>query len=77
MSIFNQIGKRMAAKKETKNAHKKQVEEMNALALRIWEGQGSVPLIERVRRIVRGLEGQGYTDLSGLSLPDPDFKRYL
>lgn len=53
-------------------------EKMNALALRIWEGQSvSLPLIERVARIKKGLEGQGYTDHSGLVLPDAGFRKYM
>lgn len=52
--------------------------EMNALALRIWEGQSvSLALIERVERIKKGLAGQGWTDLSALVLPDPGFRKYL
>lgn len=43
---------------------------MNALAMRIWEGQSiDLPLNERTRRIVAGLNEQGYTDTSKLTLP--------
>ena len=39
------------------------IDAMNAYALRIWSGQSpDVPLAERKRRIVSGLEKQGYTD---------------
>lgn len=45
-------------------------EAMNALALRIWEGQSiDLPVNERTRRVVAGLNAQGYTDTSKLSLP--------
>lgn len=51
-------------------------DEMNALALRIWDGQGSIPLIERVERIVNALKAKGY-DTTKLVLPDPGYKKYL
>lgn len=52
---------------------------MNEHARRIWDGQmPSLPIRERVARIVRGLQKQGYTDMSGLLLPTKeDYKRYL
>lgn len=45
-------------------------EAMNSLALRIWEGQSiDLPINERTRRVVAGLNAQGYIDTSKLSLP--------
>jgi hypothetical protein len=62
--------------KEQREA-KAAVADMNALALRIWDGQSiDLPLIERVKRIKSALLDKGY-DLDGLSLPDPGFKKYL
>lgn len=43
---------------------------MNELAFRIWEGQSiDLPINERTRRVVAGLNAHGYTDTSKLSLP--------
>jgi hypothetical protein len=54
------------------------VDDMNALALRIWEHQSpDLPLKNRVERIVAGLKRQDYTDLSGLELPVDGYKKYL
>ena len=54
------------------------VAEMNAYALRIWEGQSSsADLIWRVQRIIEGLKGQGYTDFTQLKLPAKDFEKYI
>lgn len=51
---------------------------MNALALRIWDGQSTdLPLNERVRRIVAGLKAQGHEDFDSLSLPAEGFRQYL
>lgn len=45
-------------------------EPMNALALRIWNGQGaSEPEAWRVKRVIEGLKSQGYEDMRGLVLP--------
>lgn len=49
---------------------------MNDLARRIWDGQGSIPLVERVERIVNALKDKGY-DITGLELPDPEFRKYI
>ncbi len=52
---------------------------MNALALRIWEGQSvSLPVHVRVKRIAASLRDKGYCDLSALTLPtNEDIKRWL
>jgi len=50
-------------------------DEMNALAMRIWDGQSiSLPLTERVKRIKARLTEKGY-DTSTLTLPADD--KYL
>lgn len=48
------------------------IEEMNALALRIWKGQSISELISwRIERVKIGLEKHGYSDiLEHLSLPN-------
>jgi hypothetical protein len=62
--------------KEQREA-KAAVADMNALALRIWDGQSpDLPLIERVHRIKNALIAKGF-ELDGLTLPDKDFKKYL
>lgn len=55
------------------------VEAMNALAVRMFEGQSDhVPMIERVKRIKDNLAAKGYEDiLDQIVLPHPDYKRYL
>lgn len=55
------------------------VEAMNALAVRMFEGQSDhVPLIQRVGRIKDNLAARGYEDLlAEIVLPHPDYKRYL
>lgn len=54
------------------------VDDMNDLALRIWEGQSvSLPLKDRVERIVMRLKAKGYDDMSQLTLPKEGFKKYL
>ena len=51
---------------------------MNSLALRIWEGQSTdLPLNERVKRIVAGLNAQGFDDMESLELPVEGFGKYL
>lgn len=50
-------------------------DEMNDLAMRIWEGQSiSLPITERVKRIKASLTEKGY-DTSTLTLPVDD--KYL
>lgn len=63
----------------TEERHSPSGDEMSAIALRIWEGQSpDLPLRERVTRIKTGLARQGFTKLSGLTLPTKeDYKRYL
>lgn len=52
-----------------------ELSDMNALALRIWEGQSvSLPIVERVKRIKKALTDKGY-DVKGLKLPVED--KYL
>ena len=55
------------------------IEEMNAYAVRVWEGQSpdlSSPC--RVRRVVDGLIAQGYEDvIDSLVLPCGDYKQWL
>lgn len=58
----------------------KELDPMNALALRIWNGQSvSLSLRERVQRIKAALIEHGHGDkLSELQLPtNEDIKRYL
>lgn len=56
----------------------KSADAMNDLALRIFDGQSpDLGKKERVLRIVRGLNAQGYTDMSNLTLPLTDYKHYL
>lgn len=50
---------------------------MNDLANRIYEGQGSIPDIERIRRITKALKDKGYTDFSKLDVPVPNLKDHL
>lgn len=67
----------MAGLTKEQRAAKAALSEVNVLALRIWEGQSpDLPLIERVGRIKNALLAKGF-DLDGLSLPDPDFRKYL
>jgi hypothetical protein len=55
------------------------IEAMNALAVRMFEGQSDhVPMIQRVARIKSNLSAKGYEDLlDSIVLPHPDYKRYL
>lgn len=54
------------------------VDDMNAYALRIWEGQSpDLDLGDRVGRVKAGLERQGWTDFTKLDLPATDYERYL
>lgn len=48
------------------------IEDMNAYALRIWEGQSvDMPTQERIDRVKAGLTAQGWGDiLDNLSLPN-------
>lgn len=51
---------------------------MNALALRIWEGQSpDLPLNERVKRIVAALNAQGFDEIESLELPVEGFGKYI
>ena len=51
---------------------------MNALALRIWNGQGACePEAWRVGRVIEGLKSQGHEDLAGLVLPVENIGKYL
>lgn len=50
---------------------------MNILANRIYEGQGSMPDSERVKRIVNALKDKGYKDFSNLDIPVPNLKDHL
>lgn len=68
------------AKEATRRAAEQSaVDTMNALALRIWDGQSSsLPLIDRVTRIKAGLIHHGYEPyLASLSLPADGFEKYL
>lgn len=52
---------------------------MNDLARRIFDGQGSIPDIERVRRITNALKDKGYTpeEIKQLDLPIENLSKYL
>jgi hypothetical protein len=72
------------AEAKAKEAARREAEEsaaatMNALALRIWDGQSiSLPLVDRVTRIKAALIHHGYQDyLGSLSLPADGFEKYL
>ena len=55
-----------------------ELDPMSAYAKRIWDNQSvTLSLRERVERIVKGLNGQGFSDMSGLKLPVEGFERYL
>ena len=51
---------------------------MNALALRIWDGQSpDLPLNERVKRIVAALNERGFDEIESLELPVEGFGKYI
>ena len=50
---------------------------MNNLAMRIFEGQGSISDAERVKRIIRGLKAQGYTEFDKLDLPIHNLQHHV
>ena len=53
-------------------------DEMNAYALRVWEGQSpDLHLKERTVRVVKALKGQGFDDVKSLKLPVSGYERYL
>lgn len=63
-----------------RTSREEDVKNMNAYALRIWGGQSdSLTTTERVRRVVAGLELQGFTPiLHMLKLPiDGKYSDYL
>lgn len=55
------------------------INRMNNLARRIFDGQGSIPDIERVQRIVNSLRDKGYSEdeISQLDLPIENLSKYL
>ena len=52
---------------------------MNFVARRIFDGQGSIPDVERVRRIVVALRNKGYSEdeIKQLDLPIENLSKYL
>ena len=52
---------------------------MNDLAKRIFDGQGSIPDIERVRMITNALRDKGYSEdeIKNLDLPIENLSKYL
>lgn len=64
--------------KQAERQANEQVEVMNAYAKRVLEGQSpDLPPRFKVERIANALRKQGYEDLTGLTLPIKDFKKYL
>lgn len=55
------------------------IDKMNDLANRIFDGQGSIPDVERVRRIVNALKDKGYSpeEISQLDIPIDNLSKYL
>lgn len=55
------------------------IDSMNILARRIFDGQGSISNVERVRRITNALKNRGYTqeDIKSLDLPIENLSKYL
>ena len=78
--IFEEIEKRLPnVHVDNPYSHNdKPVDDLNNLALRIWNGQSaSLSLKDRVHRIVKAAKSRGYDDFSGLSLPAQGFEKYL
>lgn len=55
------------------------INRMNTLANRIFEGQGSIPDVERVQRIVERLENKGYTpeEIAHLDIPIENLDKWI
>jgi hypothetical protein len=76
--LQKEIDSRLAPEQEETVPPESKMAEMNDLALRIFEGQGSIPDSERVSRIVDRLKDKGYEDvIKHLDLPIDDLDLHL